>query len=338
MWSKLTHIGLHGSYSSQEVQKRVIFNKINVIVFFLFLIIIVSDLINIYTKGRDFTVDLIGNYIIAILCVVHLILNRWYLFDVAKFLALLDIPLILLFFTPLTGTEFLSAYFWGPYAPVVFSVVPYFLFTEKHETKWLYSALIYFFILLLGYDILILSLPTFNPEIVEIIKENYLFYKLIPIIAFVFVNLSMLHAFRLNRKFLDELNKSNIKLEEQNSDLEKLNETKEKFLRIIGHDLKSPISSVVQFCELIELQKEKVDKVEFFDIVNAIKLSGNKSYKLLTDLLTWAQSQSGEIAFSPTVLDLKNAVDENESLFKASLQGKKLKFFKLCRRRFKSLG
>ena len=93
------------------------------------------------------------------------------------------------------------------------------------------------------------------------------------------------------------------------------NATKDKFLSIITHDLKSPFSSIIGFSEhLMEMvSEENYERIgEFAGIIHK---SSIMAMDLLTNLTEWAQSQSGRMEFNPENLEMSTLVSEVTSLF-----------------------
>ena len=79
----------------------------------------------------------------------------------------------------------------------------------------------------------------------------------------------------------------------------KLNLDKDRFISILGHDLKSPFNGLLGLSELLtkNIREYDIDEIEVF--VNHINISARKTYNLLEDLLMWVRSQSGKIPFKP---------------------------------------
>jgi len=106
-----------------------------------------------------------------------------------------------------------------------------------------------------------------------------------------------------NKKVLSKLLASEKKLTE-------LNDTKDKLLTIIGHDLKNPFNTILGFSELLRnnLHTFEKDKSEnFLDIINS---SAKSTLTLLGNLLDWAKTQTGQITFKPEMIRLFYIVEE----------------------------
>lgn len=91
-------------------------------------------------------------------------------------------------------------------------------------------------------------------------------------------------------------------LKESGIKLHQLNADKDRFISILGHDLKSPFQNLLGFSELLtkNILKYDIDKIENFAI--NINKTARNSYKLLEDILMWARAQQGKILFKPQVL------------------------------------
>ncbi len=84
-------------------------------------------------------------------------------------------------------------------------------------------------------------------------------------------------------------------LEEQKIMLEKVNHTKDKFLSIIGHDLRNPFNAINSFVSLVTEHPEKMDNKTQQKYLFFIKDAGNSAMSLLENLLEWAKTQTGDL-------------------------------------------
>lgn len=88
----------------------------------------------------------------------------------------------------------------------------------------------------------------------------------------------------------------------QKRSLTELVATKNKFFNIIAHDLRNPLTSVVNFLDI--LRDEGADGVTNMKIVEALGDSSKNSLTLLDNLLKWSKVQTGKINFNPEEIDL----------------------------------
>ncbi|WMN07159.1 ATP-binding protein [Marivirga arenosa] len=113
--------------------------------------------------------------------------------------------------------------------------------------------------------------------------------------------------------------------EAQRDQLEAINETREKFLSIIAHDLMGPVNS---FKGLSTIMKMSIDNQDLKDLNNIHKVfdkSISNLSSLLSNLLDWSVTQQGNIPYHPEKIELKLIVNELEDLFFNMAEGKQIK-------------
>ena len=101
------------------------------------------------------------------------------------------------------------------------------------------------------------------------------------------------------------------------SELENLNQTKNKFFNIIAHDLRNPFAGIIGISELLESQllaDNTESSLAILKCIQMIKTSSKSAFSLLENLMQWAKSQTGEISFNPTEISIQNAIDSNITL------------------------
>lgn len=104
------------------------------------------------------------------------------------------------------------------------------------------------------------------------------------------------------------IEKKNFRIVKQNQELESLSAEKSKLMSIIAHDLRSPLSSIQSYLELLSSygleETEKVDIEK--DLLNATK----DTLSLLTKLLAWSKSQLHGIVAYPEYLNVHNLLSD----------------------------
>ncbi len=91
-------------------------------------------------------------------------------------------------------------------------------------------------------------------------------------------------------------------LKQSEIELLQLNNDKDRFISILGHDLKSPLTSVLGLSELLAKNIQDYDRPKIQSFVTEIMKSTKITYNLLEDILTWTKAQSGKIPFNPQIL------------------------------------
>jgi len=104
--------------------------------------------------------------------------------------------------------------------------------------------------------------------------------------------------------------KSESDLQKSTSNLIKLNETKDKFISIISHDLRTPFSSILGFTDLI-LNDETLSHDESNQYVRYIQESSNAMLSLVNSLLDWTRLQTGRIRFEPQRINASELISKS---------------------------
>jgi signal transduction histidine kinase len=104
-----------------------------------------------------------------------------------------------------------------------------------------------------------------------------------------------------------------LKAEKSEIRLHQLNADKDRFISILGHDLKTPFNNILGFSEMLTDEIDSLNKDEIKEIAGNINISARITNSLLEDILMWARTQQGKIPFKPQKLSFaeicKNAVD-----------------------------
>ncbi|GGG43603.1 hypothetical protein GCM10011414_11550 [Croceivirga lutea] len=117
--------------------------------------------------------------------------------------------------------------------------------------------------------------------------------------------------------------KNNVKNQKKaNLKLQELNSTKDKIFTIIGHDLRSPISTLQ---ELLELYKEKeISDQEIAKITLRLKDNVDQNSYMLSNLLIWANSQMNGFTATPVKTNLLETFENVHSIFLENIEKKNI--------------
>jgi PAS domain S-box-containing protein len=109
-------------------------------------------------------------------------------------------------------------------------------------------------------------------------------------------------------------------LKKSTQNLIKLNETKDRFISIISHDLRTPFSSILGFTDLLANDEELTEE-ERKQYVRYIQESARSMLSLVNSLLDWTRLQTGRIKFEPQKIDVTKIIaDSINTLSGAVLQ------------------
>ncbi len=115
-------------------------------------------------------------------------------------------------------------------------------------------------------------------------------------------------------------------IEQQKNELEKSNKIKGKFLRLIGHDLKTPLISLSGMAQKLEFLIKEKRYDDIIKLSESIDKSSSNMTMLLDNLMNWALLQKDEIQIHPESLKLSEIVSEITTLYSDVAEAKKVQF------------
>lgn len=114
-------------------------------------------------------------------------------------------------------------------------------------------------------------------------------------------------------------------LNRKNAELLELNATKDKFFSIIAHDLKNPLSIILNFNELLLKGFDECSHKDIKQLAQLTYDSAKQTYNLLENLLAWARLQTGKITPVPVNIRLSALINEIINLYEPLVSNKNLK-------------
>jgi signal transduction histidine kinase len=112
----------------------------------------------------------------------------------------------------------------------------------------------------------------------------------------------------------------------KNNELELIhsNEDKVKLIALISHDLKNPMNTIIGLSDLLERKILHQDLESIEEYAKNISQSTNKIRMLLSNLLEWSITLSGNIEFRPIKISLRKIINEVTALLEETLKSKSL--------------
>ena len=165
---------------------------------------------------------------------------------------------------------------------------------------------------------------------IEIFPPFYLtwWFILLEIIIGTIITI-FIYRFLLNTRTNKLLIQQNERIRSTNLQLKELNATKDKFFRIISHDLKNPFTSLLSISEMIHENYDLVEDQEKRTGIKKVHESVKHIYTLLENLLTWSKSQTNKIDFHAEIFNLTDLVEQSICLYSASAEKKEIKIILL---------
>jgi len=109
-----------------------------------------------------------------------------------------------------------------------------------------------------------------------------------------------------------------------NQELKAANATKDRFISILAHDLRSPFNGLLGSCEILKKGMDRFSKKEILRFVGFIDISSKKIFNLLTNLLEWSRIQRDVTPFDPKPTNLHALINETYALVKPSAEAKEV--------------
>jgi signal transduction histidine kinase len=113
-------------------------------------------------------------------------------------------------------------------------------------------------------------------------------------------------------------------LEQANATTRQLAASKDRLYSIIAHDLRGPVTSFVGVTELIDFYLRTGDEEGLRRLPEQVRQSAQHLNGLLDNLLNWAVSQTGELAFEPAALPLPELLHDVAELYQSAAQARQV--------------
>ena len=117
---------------------------------------------------------------------------------------------------------------------------------------------------------------------------------------------------------------NNQALSEATQELRQLAASKDRLYAIVAHDLRGPVTSFASVTELIDFYLKQGDEAGLRRLPELVRQSAQQLNHLLDNLLNWAVSQTGELAFRPQVLAVDELLEGAHNLYANALEAKQI--------------
>ena len=104
-----------------------------------------------------------------------------------------------------------------------------------------------------------------------------------------------------------ELEEANQKLETAYRELQKLDESKAVFLRLISHEINTPLNGVIGFADFL---KEQLVSIEYFTMIEKLSESAHRLNDFAQSSLIITRMRTMSDEYGKTMIDLKDVVDD----------------------------
>jgi len=129
---------------------------------------------------------------------------------------------------------------------------------------------------------------------------------------------------RLKSKMNKSLQAKNSIIAHKNQELEHANATKDRFFHLVAHDLKSPLSVMISFTDVLQQNLAYYDEEKIREFLTALHQSSLQGFRLLENLLDWARLQTNAITYDPDKLKIYPLVDDTLQLLGSNAKDKNI--------------
>jgi signal transduction histidine kinase len=109
---------------------------------------------------------------------------------------------------------------------------------------------------------------------------------------------------------LAEANEAKLMLDAENTELQRLNEAKIKFLSTVSHELRTPLTSMLAFASLLKRNKDDNLTEKNLRQLDIIDKNGRRLNVLIQDLLNVSRMDMGNLALEPSEFDIVETVND----------------------------
>jgi signal transduction histidine kinase len=130
---------------------------------------------------------------------------------------------------------------------------------------------------------------------------------------------------QLNQELEHRVLERTIELENLNYELTALNLSKDKFLSVMSHDLRNPLTALLASSGKLNTEPENLSPGQVKQLAQIIHRTSNKLLDQLNEVIEWAKKQSKKANFNPEKIHLAGGVEEALELLKPNAIQKEIR-------------
>ncbi len=127
-----------------------------------------------------------------------------------------------------------------------------------------------------------------------------------------------------------QLTESNTKLEESVKSIEELNASKDRFITLLSHDLRSPFHGLLGLSRVLKEEYDSFPEIERKYIIHQLNQSIEKMYAFLEEVLLWGRLQRGVVKPKYAVENIYSILEQVISVHEQAISKKGLQINLNC--------
>jgi signal transduction histidine kinase len=166
-------------------------------------------------------------------------------------------------------------------------------------------------------------------EINHVIVNKYSFSTSLMQLTFITLILTI-SVFVINllvedfKSMIRDFKQKTVELEVVNAKLNESNITKDKFISILAHDLRSPFQGILGISNILEFDDTDLTESERKKFISKLNKTLNRQYNFLEELLLWGKLQQGVVEFLPRKCNMKDIISDNVDVLSGNIAKKNL--------------
>jgi signal transduction histidine kinase len=352
IWSQISNLGISNDDSQINQRTIVLSNQLNFAMFISMFLLLVTTIITLLLTNDTVSYGTLRVVILLFVNLINLVLARFGFTQLSKLSLIYFPPVVFLLGPTLIGYVEEESYTYYPYVIICISIIPQLLFHPKKDKILFWISLVYYFVLMIAIDKIMVAFEDNQFPIVDRINTFYPFYKIAQIGLFLFINASIYYLRMLNFHFEEELKSKNSELDLQNLELlqqkdeierqkdelvKKEISTWQKLVSIISHEIVNsaiPITNLAGMSgQMLEdesgsvLKPGKIGEEAVEDIHHSLKIIESRTRALIN--FVKATKSLTQIP-KPVIrkLTIKELFDRVTMLYQARLRETGIKFEK----------
>ncbi len=130
---------------------------------------------------------------------------------------------------------------------------------------------------------------------------------------------------KLNQELEQRVLERTMALENLNHELQALNVSKDKFLSVMSHDLRNPLTALLASSGKLSEEPESLSISQIRQLSQIIHRTSNKLLNQLNEVIEWAKKQSQKTSFNPERIKLADGIEESLELLRPNAYQKMIR-------------
>ena len=219
IWSYISNLGIKGEKDPWKLRTMVISNQLNFVMFISMCLLLLTTILTLLLTHDTISYGTLREANLLIVVCLNLMLSRYGYTKLSRLSLIFLTPIVFIIGPTMIGYVEEESYTYYPFALICVSIIPQLLIYPKKEKVLWWISMIFYLILVIVIDKIMVRFSTRSFPIVDRINTFYAFYKIAQIALFLFINASIYYLRLLNFRFEEQLNTKNKELDLQNMEL-----------------------------------------------------------------------------------------------------------------------